>query len=182
MHRHWTAWEKTDEAIAELESVRASSPKEPVLHFELAYLYYKKRDYERAKPEFNLEATNNPGYAQTYFYLGDIALNEGEDEAAEPLLKKALQLQKDMRQAYVDLGAIYARQDKNREALAALQHAVQLDPLQPDAHYRLGRLYTVMGEKKKAQLEFETIKTLHAKTDDSLIEKISGNASGNTPK
>ena len=69
------------------------SPNEPVLHFELGYLYYKQRDYDKAIPELQLEIKNNPGYAQSYLYLGDIALHTNDDKAAEPLLQKALQLQ-----------------------------------------------------------------------------------------
>ncbi len=55
-----------------------------------------------------------------------------------------------------------------------LQHAVKLDPTQPDAHYRLARLYTLLGQKEKAAQEFAKTKELHSKTEDSLIEKVSG--------
>ena len=63
---------------------------------------------------------------------------------------------------------------KNQEAVAALEHAVKLDPTQPDAHYRLARLYTTLGQKEKAAQEFAKTKELHSKTEDSLIEKVSG--------
>jgi Tfp pilus assembly protein PilF len=92
------------------------------------------------------------------------------------LLQKALQLQSENRLAYFDLGCIYADQNKNQEAVAALLHAVQLDPTQPDAHYRLARLYTVLGQKEKANQEFAKTKELHSKTEDSLIEKVSGDS------
>jgi predicted Zn-dependent protease len=123
-----------------------------------------------------LEIKNNPGYAQAYLYLGDIALHTNDDKAAEPLLQKSLQLQSEDRLAYFDLGCIYADQNRNREAVAALLHAVQLDPTQPDAHYRLARLYTVLGQKEQAAQEFAKTKELHSKTEDSLIEKVSGDS------
>ena len=81
---------KTEDAINELEAAARISPNEPVLHFELGYLYYKQRDYDKATPELQLEIKNNPGYAQSYLYLGDIALHTNDDKAAEPLLQKAL--------------------------------------------------------------------------------------------
>jgi Tfp pilus assembly protein PilF len=56
----------------------------------------------------------------------------------------------------------------------ALQHAVKLDPTQLDAHYRLARLYTPLGQKQNAAREFAITKELHSKTEDSLIEKVSG--------
>jgi tetratricopeptide (TPR) repeat protein len=170
---------KTDDAIKELEAAERISSSEPVLHFELGYLYYKQRNYDRASPELQLEIKNNPGYAQAYLYLGDIAIHTNDDATAEPLLKKAIQLQDENRLAYFDLGCVYADQNRDQEAVTTLLHAIKLDPTQPDAHYRLARLYTVLGQKEKAAQEFAKTKELHNKTEDSLIEKISG---GTTPK
>ena len=80
------------------------------------------------------------------------------------------------RLAYFDLGRIYADQNRNQEAIAAFERAVKLDPSQPDAHYRLARLYTLVGQKQKAAEEFAKTKELHSKTEDSLIQKVSGDA------
>ena len=55
---------KTEDAIKELESAASISPNEPVLHFELGYLYFKKGDYDKALPELQMEVKNNPGYAR----------------------------------------------------------------------------------------------------------------------
>jgi tetratricopeptide (TPR) repeat protein len=165
---------KTEDAIQELEAAARIAPKEPILHFELGYLYYKKGLYEQAVPELQLEATNNPGYAQTYAYLGDISLKTNDAEAAEPLLVRAIQLGDKLRLAYFDLGCVYADQKKIPEALAAFEHAAKLDPAQPDAHYRLARLYSQTGQKDKAAREFALTKELHAKTEDTLIQKVSG--------
>lgn len=121
-----------------------------------------------------LEIKNNLGYAQAYTYLGDLRFKTNDSSDAEQLLQKSLTLDPKARMAIFDLGCIYADQDKRPEALAALEQAVALDPTQPDAHYRLARLYTRMGEKDKAAKEFPRTKSLHAKTDDTLIQKISG--------
>jgi tetratricopeptide (TPR) repeat protein len=166
--------DKTPDAIKELEEAERLSPNEPVLHFELGYLYYKQRDFDRAKQELELEIKNDPGYAQSYLYLGDIALHSDDEATAEPLLKRAIELQNESRLAYFDLGSIYADQNRNQEALAALQHAVALDPTQPDAHYRLARLYVAIGDKDKAAAEFAKTKQLHSDKEESLIKKVSG--------
>jgi Flp pilus assembly protein TadD len=112
--------DKTSEAITELQEAEHLAPNEPVLHFELGYLYYRQHDFDRAKPEFELEIKNNAIYAQSYLYLGDIALHTNDSASAERLLKKALELQKESRLAYFDLGSIYADQGRNQEALVAL--------------------------------------------------------------
>ena len=69
---------------------------------------------------------------------------------------------------------MYARQNDNASALTAFLRAEKLDPSEPDAHYRLGRLYMAMGQKQKAEEEFQKTKSLHQKEEDSLIDKVSG--------
>jgi tetratricopeptide (TPR) repeat protein len=145
-----------------------------MLHFELGYLYYTQHSFDRAKEELELEIQNNPKYALSYTYLGDIALHNNDSTAAESLLTKAIGLQDDVRLAYFDLGCVYANQKRNRDALSAFLRAERLDPSEPDAHYRLARLYLQLGEKQKANEEFTKTRTLHAKTEESLIQKVSG--------
>lgn len=164
---------KTD-AISELETAERTSPNEPMLHFELGYLYYTQHDYDKASREFELEIKNNPEYALAYTYLGDIALHNNDDATAESFLTKALQLQDDVRLTYFDLGVVYADQKRNQEALAAFLRAEHLDPSEPDAHYRLARLYLALGQKQKANEQFAKTKALHAKVEESLIQKVSG--------
>jgi tetratricopeptide (TPR) repeat protein len=76
--------------------------------------------------------------------------------------------------AYFDLGCVYADQKRNQDALAAFLRAEKLDPSEPDAHYRLGRVYLALNEKQKADEEFAKTKSLHAKTEETLIQKVSG--------
>lgn len=165
---------RTSDAITELKEAEQISSHEPALHFGLGYLYYKQHNYDQARPELEVEIKDNPGYAQAYLYLGDIALHLNEETTAELLLRKAIELQKESRLAYVDLGSIYADQKRDQEALTALQQAISLDPTQPDAHYRLARVYASLGQKEKAAEEFAKTKELHAKQDESLVEVISG--------
>ncbi len=101
-------------------------------------------------------------------------MNSNDDATAEPLLRKSVQLQSDLRLAYFDLGVIDSRENKTQEAVMNFEHAVKLDSSQPDAHYRLGRLYTALGQKTKALDEFAKTNALHSKTNETLIEKISG--------
>lgn len=168
------AMNRKPEAIEELEIAERNAPNEPMLHFELGYLYYTQHDYDKAAPELELEIRNNPGYAQAYTYLGDIALHKGDDATAESLLDKATRLQNDLRLAYFDLGCAYADQKRNQQALAAFLRAEQLDPTEPDAHYRLARIYLALDQKQKADREFAMTRNLHAKTEESLIQKVSG--------
>jgi tetratricopeptide (TPR) repeat protein len=168
------AMSRKADAISELEAAERTSPNEPMLHFELGYLYYTQHNYEKAQQEFELEIKNNPKYALAYTYLGDIALHHNDHIAAESFLTEALHLQDDVRLTYFDLGCVYADQKRNQEALAAFLRAEHLDPSEPDAHYRLARLYLALGQKEKANEQFAKTKALHAKVEESLIQKVSG--------
>jgi hypothetical protein len=46
----------------------------------------------------------------------------------------------------------------------------------------LGRLYTVLGQPEKAQIEFGKTKELHKKTEDLLVERVSGPEPAASPK
>jgi tetratricopeptide (TPR) repeat protein len=176
------AMNRKGDAINELENAEHSSPDEPTLHFELGYLYYTQHNYEKAAPEFELEIKNNPKYALAYTYLGDIALRNNDGAVAASYLSKAISLQDDLRLAYFDLGCVYADQKRNQEALAAFLRAERLDPSEPDAHYRLARVYLVLDEKQKANEEFAKTKALHAKAEESLIQKVSGTGEATSKK
>ena len=53
---------------------------------------------------------------------------------------------------------------------------MKLDPLQPDTHFSLGRVYQAMGKTAEANTEFARVRELHKKSDEDLLEKMSGSA------
>jgi len=87
-----------------------------------------------------------------------------------------MQLENDLRLAYFDLGRIYADQNKNQEAIAAFQRASSSIPRSPTLTTGWRDSNTQIGQKQKAAEEFAKTKELHSKTDDSLIQKVSGEA------
>ncbi len=164
--------EKTPDAIAEFQAAAKVSPKEPNVHFGLGYLYWKSRRYDEAAREFQAELANDPNHAQSMAYLGDIQLKKDNPEKAIPLLRKAIELQRDLRFAYIALGTALTAQKQYPEALAILQQAVKLDPAQADAHYRIARVYQATGKTEEAQKEFAKVRELHQKSDESLTPKM----------
>jgi tetratricopeptide (TPR) repeat protein len=143
------------------------------VNFGLGYLYWKMRQYDEAKREFEAELVVDPENPQALAYLGDIEMKRNDPDKALPLLKKAVQLKNDIRIAYADLGAIFLERKQYQDAMTALQRAVELDPVQPDAHFRLGRLYQAMGNTPAAQKEFARVRELHEKEDEDVAAKMS---------
>jgi tetratricopeptide (TPR) repeat protein len=165
--------QRVPEAIAEFEAAARAAPHEPSVHFGLGYLHWKRRQYDQAKPEFELELATDPNHAQALAYLGDIEMKRNNPEGALVLLRKAVQIRDDLRIAYIDMGTILAQQNHSQEAIAALRRAESLDPLQPDAHLRLGRLYKAAGNNVAAEKEFSKLRELHQKADDDIASKMS---------
>ena len=142
------------------------------MHFGLGYLYWKSRQYDEAKREFESELSIDPSQPQALTYLGDIEMKRSNLDEALALLSKAVQTKNDIRLAYVDLGAVLMQQKQYQEAVVTLRRAVELDPAQPDAHYRLGRTYQAMGDAMESQKEFAKVRALHEKANDPLASKM----------
>jgi tetratricopeptide (TPR) repeat protein len=163
---------QTPEAIREFEVAAKASPQEPNVHFGLGYLYWKSHRYEEAKQEFQAELANDPQHAQSWAYLGNIEMKTNP-EASLPLLRKSISFKPDLRVAYLDLGTVLAEQKQYTDAISAFQRAIALDPNEPDAHYRLGRVYRTMGRMAESEKEFAKVKSIHQKTEDDLVRKMS---------
>jgi tetratricopeptide (TPR) repeat protein len=109
----------------------------------------------------------NDALAQYYYALslwkgkrvGDASLDL---QAVESLLKKAIALDDKLSEAHVQLGNIYADQHEYEKSIPEYERALELDPNLSDAHYRLGTDYVHVGQKDRAQKEFEVYQKLRA--------------------
>jgi tetratricopeptide (TPR) repeat protein len=162
---------RTREAIEEFREATKAAPGDLNAGFGLGYLYWKQRQDEEAKAAFETVLATDAKHAQALAYLGDIEMRQGSEKAFAHLMQ-AVELDSGIRIAHSDLGAIYMEQKRYPQALAALQQAVRLDPAQPDTHFRLGRLYQAMGDPAAAKQEFEKVRELQKKAEDSVMEKM----------
>ena len=113
------------------------------------------------------ELKPNDALAQYYYALslwkgkrvGDASLDL---QAVESLLKKAIALDDKLPEAHVQLGNIYADQHEYEKSIPEYERALELDPNLSDAHYRLGTDYVHVGQKDRAQKEFEVYQKLRA--------------------
>jgi tetratricopeptide (TPR) repeat protein len=165
---------QTDNAIAEFKAAEKAAPAEPNVHFGLGYLLWTQRRYEDAEREFQLEIRNDPNHAQALAYLGDVQMKSDNSSAAKRTLEQAVTAPGAARLAWLDMGILLAQEHQNDEAIVDLQHAIEMDPSEVDAHWRLARLYQSMGRTDKAKAEFAKTNELHKKTDEGLVQKISG--------
>lgn len=83
-------------------------------------------------------------------------------EAVESLLRKSIALDEKLAEAHVQLGNLYADQHEYAKSIPEYVRALELNPNLPDPHYRLGTDYVHLGQKDRAQAEFDLYQKLRA--------------------
>jgi tetratricopeptide (TPR) repeat protein len=149
-----------------------ANPKEPNVHFGLAYLLWTQKQYPEAAKEFQAELANDPAHAQAMVYLGDTYLQLNRAEEAQPLLQKAIELDSSLWLGDLDLGIIDSDAGRNEQALRELEAAEKLQDHDVNVHWRLARLYRAMGRKDQAKVEFDKASKLNKAADEELYRKM----------
>jgi tetratricopeptide (TPR) repeat protein len=159
-------------AIEQFRAAVKADPKEPNVHFGLAYLLWAQNQFEEAAWEFQAELANVPGNAQALAFLADCYMQLNRSGEAEPLIQKALKIDSALPRAHLDLGILYADAGRREEAIREFKTAARLSPADPSPHWRLARVYQAMGDKAAATLEFQKTSSLHKQENESIMTKL----------
>ena len=116
---------------------------------------------------FRRYATAQPSNALAQYYYA-ISLWKGKRagdatvdlSTVESLLRKSVVLDDSLAEAHLQLGNLYADQHGYEKSIPEYARALQLNPDLSDAHYRLGTDYVHVGQKDRAQQEFDTYRKL----------------------
>jgi tetratricopeptide (TPR) repeat protein len=171
-------------ALAQFRAAEKANPKEPYVHFAIAYLLMTQKQFSEAIPEFQADLENDPSHAQARVDLADCYIHLEDNQRAQPELERALKENPSIALGHLDLGIIYAAQGRNEEALAQYQEAIRLNPKDSDPHWRLARLYQAMGQTGKAREEAALVSRMKKQAYQSVHDQISGAGearSGSTP-
>jgi tetratricopeptide (TPR) repeat protein len=159
-------------AVQQFRAAELANPKEPNVHFGLAYLLWAQKRYDEAIPEFKAELENDPKNYQTMTYLGDTYVQQNQFDLAKETLEKAVSFQPAVPLIHLDLGIVYMETGDREQAARELSKTVSLEPDNVAAHFRLAKLYQSMGKKDEAKAEFAKASTLNKKTDEGLHQRI----------
>jgi tetratricopeptide (TPR) repeat protein len=173
--------EKGDNAGAEQQFRAAvkANPKEPNVHFGLAYLLLAQKKYDEAIPEFKAELENDPKNYQAMIYLGDAYMQQSQYDLAKEVLERALPFQDRIPLVHLDLGIVYMESGSAEAAVRELSRAVELDPDNVAAHFRLAKVYQSLGKREEAKAEFAKSSSLNRKAEEGLHQRIAeANARG----
>jgi tetratricopeptide (TPR) repeat protein len=83
-------------------------------------------------------------------------------QVVESLLKKSIELDGKLPEPHMQLGNLYADQHQYEKSIPEYVRALELNPNLPEAHYRLGTDYVHVGQKDRAQNEFDVYQKLRA--------------------
>jgi len=166
-------------AMMHFQAAAAANPKEPNVHFSIAYLLWTQNHYPEAAKEFETELRNDPQHAEARAYLGDCHVQLNDYARAAEELRQALPAEKDSAMVHRDLGIVDAQAGKNDEAEKELLQAIALDPKDAAPHWRLARLYQAMARKDEAAAEFAKVGAMKAEAKSGSIPQAMNGASAN---
>jgi tetratricopeptide (TPR) repeat protein len=161
---------KYDEAVKSLLTAADLNPSDTRCYFFLSKAYDSSPNQaEEVTQAFRRFAELQPGNALAHYYYA-MSLWKGkrnEDASVdlrevESLLQKAVALDGTLPEAHVQLGNLYSDQHDYAKSIPEYVRALELNPNLPDAHYRLGQNYVHVGQKDRAQGEFEVYQKLRA--------------------
>ena len=103
-----------------------------------------------------------PGNARAnYYYAVSLwkreraSSGEAELQKIEALLNEAVRIDPKFAEADVELGNVRSSRGNLQSALDAYKRALELNPQLAEAHYQLGLAYKRVGERTKAQEQFQ---------------------------
>jgi eukaryotic-like serine/threonine-protein kinase len=106
--------------------------------------------YDEAERDFNYVLVLDPGNADAYRGLGEVAELKGEFGAAEQALKKAIALRPDDREFLDHLGHLYYKLGRYKEAESAYQTSIEAAPDSPYGYRNLAAAYYMQGRNAEA--------------------------------
>lgn len=108
--------------------------------------------FAREKPDNSLA---NYLYAMAISKRQELSANKSATQQVEALLSKAVSLDPKCFDGYLQLGIIAASQRDYQKAIQLYTKAIEANPQLGEAHYRLGVVYDRLGQREKAQQEFQ---------------------------
>jgi Tfp pilus assembly protein PilF len=161
---------KYDDSVKALLAAADLNPSDPRSYLFLSKAYDSSPNQaEDVIQRFRRYAELEPGRALAQYYFamslwkGKRAEDAGLDlQSVQSLLQKAISIDPSLPEAHVQLGNLYADQHQYEKSIPEYTRALDLNPNLADAHYRLGTDLVHVGQKDRAQKEFEIYQKLRA--------------------
>ena len=126
-----------DEAEPMLKEILVQFPDLAPAHYNLGYVYQRKKDWKAAEAEYQRVTELEPTKSDAFLALAAVREMDGRmQEAADGVLAAAPSFAQDAKFQFA-AGIMCLNAGKNAEAEAALKKAAELDPANPEPYFHL---------------------------------------------
>lgn len=150
------------DAVPYFEKYLRLKPQDPRGKLALGAAFFRAKDYEHAIPWLAESVAAPLTATRAHYYLGKIALYEGQLDKALSELQQALAAKPDFPDALAEMGQYYIVRRDYPEAGKWLQHALTVTPDHYSANFYLLNLYTLTkdGRQEAQAKRFSELKKL----------------------
>jgi arylsulfatase A-like enzyme/Flp pilus assembly protein TadD len=139
------------EALAELETLVAADPANPVFRNDLAQAYRERGALDRALPLYRRAAEDGEDNADAWYDLASALQEAGRPAEAREALERALHLDPGRAEAHNTLALALLAEGKPEDALRELELAAALDPRDATALNNQGNVLRGLGRLDDAE-------------------------------
>jgi tetratricopeptide (TPR) repeat protein len=156
LHAEMLASQGQEEAALEVYKGLGATPPVPIgLYYDIAVLYRKRRDWEKALQYFELDRGSAPDNERALIGISECLLRMGRYEALRKLLLPLASSGSHPQWALLDLSSAETELGRPQVAIRWLKLAARQDPKDGEVHYRLMQLYSRTGQADLARQEKE---------------------------
>jgi tetratricopeptide (TPR) repeat protein len=130
-------------------------PDDATAHYGLGRILQMSQHADAAKVEFERSIALAPNQAESYYQIGQMALDNGDYIAAQQECRKALEHDSKHGGALTAFGIAAFRLKQYDEAIQSLQAAVTTTPGYQPAHYYYGLALAKAGQKEASERELK---------------------------
>jgi tetratricopeptide (TPR) repeat protein len=146
---------KLDEAIAAYESVLASAPGVPLVHFNLGTTYKKKGDLPKAEAAMRRSFELDPLFVDGYVGLATVLAESGKQDQAIEVIRQGAAANAQSGRLQYALGVLEEGKSDADAAKQAFLKAEELDPQNVETQYHLATVALNMNDKAEAIARLE---------------------------
>ena len=165
---------KTDQAIAEFQTVLRQRPDYPPAHAALGRAYAIKKDFANAETEFERALELNPRNGSYYYNLGFVYIDDRKLPQARETFQRLLAMDPQSADTHYGLAAVAMEEQNYQDAVREYQTTAQLDPEMEGVYFNQGRAQAKLGQWDDAIASFK--KELEKSGDDYDTEVALANA------
>jgi tetratricopeptide (TPR) repeat protein len=162
-----------DKAIYFMQKAIANAPNAFFLKKELAALYLRERNPEKAVGLIEEMLEADPESVEILILFGKLKQGMKQYEDARKAYQRVLELDPDQKEIYLRLGALYLEEEDLENAYEVYEGLVERFPDSYVGHFFLGKIHAERGELEAAEKKFRTTLDLEPDLEEPQFELLS---------